>query len=117
MCLTSGSSAQVHRVAAGVDLLHELNDLEPDFLRLGLGVAVAVGIVSFSQPCGMPAYRDWLSHKVNRYDMNTKYGDVIFVDEAVGYLPDHALSSSRPLLKWTTSAHIPAPTCRVQIYR
>ena len=30
--------------------------------------------------------RNWLSHKVNLYDMNTKYGDVIFVDEALDFI-------------------------------
>jgi transcriptional regulator with XRE-family HTH domain len=42
--------------------------------------------------------RNWLSHKVNLYDMNTKYGDVIFADEAVEYITSHA--------GWPTSAQL-----------
>jgi isochorismate hydrolase len=30
--------------------------------------------------------RNHLSHKVNLYDMNTKYGDVMFLDEVQAYL-------------------------------
>jgi nicotinamidase-related amidase len=30
--------------------------------------------------------RNWLSHKVNLFDMNCKYGDVLFVDEALEYV-------------------------------
>jgi nicotinamidase-related amidase len=30
--------------------------------------------------------RNWLSHKVNLFDMNSKYADVIFLEEALGYL-------------------------------
>jgi maleamate amidohydrolase len=30
--------------------------------------------------------RNWLSHKVNLFDMNSKYADVVFLDEALGYL-------------------------------
>jgi len=30
--------------------------------------------------------RNWLSHKVNLFDMNCKYADVVFLDEALEYL-------------------------------
>jgi len=30
--------------------------------------------------------RNWLSHKVNLFDMNAKYGDVMFLDEVLSYL-------------------------------
>lgn len=30
--------------------------------------------------------RNWLSHKVNLFDMNSKYADVLFLDEALAYL-------------------------------
>lgn len=30
--------------------------------------------------------RNWLSHKVNLFDMNSKYADVIFLEEALAYL-------------------------------
>jgi nicotinamidase-related amidase len=30
--------------------------------------------------------RNWLSHKVNLFDMNAKYGDVMFLDEVLAYL-------------------------------
>jgi nicotinamidase-related amidase len=30
--------------------------------------------------------RNWLSHKVNLFDMNCKYADVLFVDEVLDYL-------------------------------
>jgi maleamate amidohydrolase len=30
--------------------------------------------------------RNWLSHKVNLFDMNSKYADVMFLDEVLGYL-------------------------------
>lgn len=29
--------------------------------------------------------RNWLSHKVNLFDMNAKYGDVVFLDEVLRY--------------------------------
>jgi maleamate amidohydrolase len=29
--------------------------------------------------------RNWLSHKVNLFDMNAKYGDVMFLEEVLGY--------------------------------
>ncbi len=32
--------------------------------------------------------RNWLSHKVNLFDMNSKYADVVFLDEALAYLKD-----------------------------
>jgi maleamate amidohydrolase len=38
--------------------------------------------------------RNWLSHKVNLFDMNCKYGDVLFVDEALDYI-EQATRSSR----------------------
>ncbi len=30
--------------------------------------------------------RNWLSHRVNLFDMNAKYGDVMFLDEVLDYL-------------------------------
>ncbi len=30
--------------------------------------------------------RNWLSHKVNLFDMNAKYGDVMFLEETLAYL-------------------------------
>jgi nicotinamidase-related amidase len=30
--------------------------------------------------------RNWLSHKVNLFDLNTKYADVMFLDEVLAYL-------------------------------
>lgn len=32
--------------------------------------------------------RNWLSHKVNLFDMSCKYADVVFLDEALAYLAD-----------------------------
>ena len=32
--------------------------------------------------------RNWLSHKVNLFDLNCKYADVMFVDEVLDYLGD-----------------------------
>ena len=32
--------------------------------------------------------RNWLSHKVNLFDMSSKYADVVFLDEALAYLKD-----------------------------
>jgi len=39
--------------------------------------------------------RNWLSHKVNLFDLNCKYADVMFVDEALGYLSDLEEPASR----------------------
>jgi nicotinamidase-related amidase len=36
--------------------------------------------------------RNWLSHKVNLFDMNAKYGDVMFVDEMLAYFESLELS-------------------------
>ena len=30
--------------------------------------------------------RNWLSHKVNLFDLDTKYADVMFLDEVIDYL-------------------------------
>jgi nicotinamidase-related amidase len=38
--------------------------------------------------------RNWLSHKVNLFDMNAKYGDVMFLEEVLGYFA--SLDSSSP---------------------
>jgi nicotinamidase-related amidase len=38
--------------------------------------------------------RNWLSHKVNLFDLNSKYADVIFLDEALQYL--NGLEAPRP---------------------
>jgi nicotinamidase-related amidase len=36
--------------------------------------------------------RNWLSHKVNLFDMNAKYGDVMFLDEMLAYFESLELS-------------------------
>ena len=38
--------------------------------------------------------RNWLSHKVNLFDLNCKYADVMFVDEALAYI--NGLETARP---------------------
>ena len=38
--------------------------------------------------------RNWLSHKVNLFDLNSKYADVMFLDEVLQYLG--GLESARP---------------------
>jgi maleamate amidohydrolase len=39
--------------------------------------------------------RNWLSHKVNLFDMNSKYADVVFLDEALAYLKDNKQKGCR----------------------
>jgi nicotinamidase-related amidase len=38
--------------------------------------------------------RNWLSHKVNLFDLNSKYADVMFLDEVLQYLS--GLEAARP---------------------
>jgi hypothetical protein len=38
--------------------------------------------------------RNWLSHKVNLFDLNSKYADVMFLDEVLQYLS--GLEAPRP---------------------
>lgn len=38
--------------------------------------------------------RNWLSHKVNLFDMNCKYADVLFVDEVLAYIDQVRSSTS-----------------------
>lgn len=42
--------------------------------------------------------RNWLSHKVNLFDMNAKYGDVLFLDEALDYVESSSRTSRDVLL-------------------
>jgi maleamate amidohydrolase len=39
--------------------------------------------------------RNWLSHKVNLFDMNAKYGDVMFLDEVLAYFDSLSARPSR----------------------
>jgi maleamate amidohydrolase len=39
--------------------------------------------------------RNWLSHKVNLYDMNLKYADVVFLDQALEYIQSIAVANSK----------------------
>lgn len=41
--------------------------------------------------------RNWLSHKVNLFDMNAKYGDVLFLDEALEYITARATGAREAL--------------------
>jgi maleamate amidohydrolase len=38
--------------------------------------------------------RNWLSHKVNLFDLNSKYADVMFLDEVLQYIG--GLEAARP---------------------
>ncbi len=77
--------------------------LDPCLIRLGIDTLILVGNstsgcvratcleafmrgykVALVEECVFD--RNWLSHKINLFDMNSKYGDVMFVDEILDYL-------------------------------
>jgi maleamate amidohydrolase len=84
-----GTPLSAHLVQLGVDTLVICGNSTSGCVRASVNEAFMHGYsVGIVEDCVFD--RNWLSHKVNLYDMNTKYGDVIFVDEAVDYIADHA---------------------------
>jgi maleamate amidohydrolase len=84
-----GTALSAHLVQLGVDTLVICGNSTSGCVRASVNEAFMHGYsVALVEDCVFD--RNWLSHKVNLYDMNTKYGDVIFVDEAVDYIADHA---------------------------
>jgi nicotinamidase-related amidase len=41
--------------------------------------------------------RNWLSHKVNLYDMDLKYADVVFLEDALAYIESIAIANGKPI--------------------
>jgi maleamate amidohydrolase len=84
-----GTPLSAHLVQLGVDTLVICGNSTSGCVRASVNEAYMHGYsVAVVEDCVFD--RNWLSHKVNLYDMNTKYGDVIFVDEAVEYIANHA---------------------------
>ena len=84
-----GTALSAYLVQLGVDTLVICGNSTSGCVRASVNEAFMHGYsVAIVEDCVFD--RNWLSHKVNLYDMNTKYGDVIFVDEAVDFIVSHA---------------------------
>lgn len=80
-----GTPLNAYLVQLGVDTLIVCGNSTSGCVRASVNEAYAYGYsVGIVEDCVFD--RNWLSHKVNLYDMNTKYGDVIFVDEALDFI-------------------------------
>ena len=83
-----GTALSAYLVQLGVDTLVICGNSTSGCVRASVNEAYMHGYsVAVVEDCVFD--RNWLSHKVNLYDMNTKYADVIFVDEAVEYIANH----------------------------
>jgi nicotinamidase-related amidase len=80
-----GTPLNAYLVQLGVDTLIICGNSTSGCVRASVNEAYMHGYsVGVVEDCVFD--RNWLSHKVNLYDMNTKYGDVIFVDEALDFI-------------------------------
>lgn len=80
-----GTPLSAYLVQLGVDTLVICGNSTSGCVRASVNEAYMHGYsVGIVEDCVFD--RNWLSHKVNLYDMNTKYGDVIFIDEALDYI-------------------------------
>ncbi len=83
-----GTPLSAYLVQLGVDTLIICGNSTSGCVRASVNEAYMHGYsVGIVEDCVFD--RNWLSHKVNLYDMNTKYGDVIFLDEALDYIEAH----------------------------
>ncbi len=80
-----GTPLQAHLVQMGVDTLIVCGNSTSGCVRAtvleGYMRGYAIGI---AEECVFD--RNWLSHRVNLFDMNAKYADVMFLDEVLDYL-------------------------------
>jgi nicotinamidase-related amidase len=80
-----GTALNDYLVQLGVDTLIICGNSTSGCVRATVNEAYMHGYsVGVVEDCVFD--RNWLSHKVNLYDMNTKYGDVIFVEEALDFI-------------------------------
>jgi nicotinamidase-related amidase len=80
-----GTPLSAYLVQMGVDTLVICGNSTSGCVRASVNEAYMHGYnVAIIEDCVFD--RNWLSHKVNMYDMNTKYGDAIFIDEALDYV-------------------------------
>jgi maleamate amidohydrolase len=83
-----GTALSTYLVQLGVDSLIVCGNSTSGCVRATVNEAFMHGYsVAVIEDCVFD--RNWLSHKVNLYDMNTKYADVIFIDEALEYIAGH----------------------------
>ena len=80
-----GTALSAYLVQLGVDTLVVCGNSTSGCVRASVNEAYMHGYsVAIVEDCVFD--RNWLSHKVNLYDMNTKYGDAVFLDEALDYI-------------------------------
>lgn len=80
-----GTLLDAHLRRAGVDTLLVCGNSTSGCVRATVVDAFSLGLrVGVVEECVFD--RNWLSHKVNLCDMDWKYADVLFLDEALAYL-------------------------------
>jgi nicotinamidase-related amidase len=80
-----GTPLNAHLIELGIDTLVVCGESTSGCVRATCVDAKMLGYkVGVVEECVFD--RNWLSHKVNLFDLNCKYADVIFLDEAVAYL-------------------------------
>jgi nicotinamidase-related amidase len=106
-----GTALSAYLVQLGVDTLVICGNSTSGCVRASVNEAYMHGYsVAIVEECVFD--RNWLSHKVNLYDMNTKYGDVIFVDEALEYLANHTGWPASAQLRNDRALRTPAVAAR-----
>lgn len=80
-----GTALASHLTQLGINTLLVCGNSTSGCVRASVNEAYMLGLrVGIVEECVFD--RNHLSHKVNLYDMNAKYGDVMFVDETLAYL-------------------------------
>jgi maleamate amidohydrolase len=94
-----GTALNDYLVQLGVDTLIICGNSTSGCVRASVNEAYMHGYsVGIVEDCVFD--RNWLSHKVNLYDMNTKYGDVIFIDEALDFIEAKGGWNRTPEATW-----------------
>jgi len=80
-----GTALASHLTQLGVNTVLVCGNSTSGCVRASVTDAYMLGLrVGVAEECVFD--RNWLSHKVNLYDINTKYADVMFLDEMLAYL-------------------------------
>lgn len=80
-----GTALASHLTQLGVNTVLVCGNSTSGCVRASVTDAYMLGLrVGVVEECVFD--RNWLSHKVNLYDINTKYADVMFLDEMLAYL-------------------------------
>lgn len=80
-----GTPLPAHLVQTGIDTLIVCGNSTSGCVRASVVDAYSAGYkVAVVEECVFD--RNWLSHRVNLFDLNSKYADVVFLDEALEYI-------------------------------